>query len=99
MAKNDIYLDYDGLATASQKLRTERDNFDTAIQKMTEIVNSLPDVWGGETSEKYIDQFADLTPGFEAARDLVEDIAYQMDSIVSTVQDTDSGMAGQVGVK
>jgi len=66
---------------------------------MTEIVNSLPDVWRGETSEKYIDQFADLTPGFEATRDLVEDIADQMDSIVSTVQDTDSGMAGQVGVK
>jgi len=99
MANKGIYLDYDGLATASQKLRTEKENFDAAIKSMAEIVNALPEVWEGETSMKYIDQFADLTPGFEATRDLIEEIAAQMDSIVATVQDTDSGMASQVGVK
>jgi len=91
--------DYDGLATASQKLRTEKENFDAAIRSMAEVVNALPEVWEGETSMQYIDQFADLTPGFEAARDLIEDIATQMDKIVATVQDKDSSMAGQVGVR
>jgi len=91
--------DYDGLATASQKLRTEKENFDAAIRSMAEVVNALPEVWEGETSMQYIDQFVDLTPGFEAARDLIEDIATQMDKIVATVQDKDSSMAGQVGVR
>ena len=41
--------DHDGLATASQKLRTEKENFDAAIRSMAEVVNALPEVWEGES--------------------------------------------------
>lgn len=92
-------LDYTEMGNSAKKLDTEMGNFDDAIRNMQTIINSLPDIWEGETSEKYVEQFADLKPSFEKTRDLVGDIAEQMRDIVNAVKTADSDIAKKVGVK
>lgn len=94
-----IKLDYAQMAEASSKLRTEEGNFSTAITNMERTINGLKDVWEGTTSQKYATQFSQLKPSFNDTKDLIEDLAKQLDAIVKTVKDTDTQMASKVGVK
>lgn len=99
MANNgDLRLDYEGMASASKKLIKESEDFDNCITNMRNVINSLPDIWAGKASVKYMEQFDDLEPSFKETKELIEKLAAQMDSIVKAMQDSDQAVADQVGV-
>ena len=59
-------------------------------------MDSIPDFWTEDTSDKYIEQYDLLKPSLEEAVQLVADMADQMLKVSSNFGDADSGMAGQM---
>lgn len=93
---NGIKMDYEEMADSSKKLLAEGEAMSDCINKITEVVEHLPDIWTAETADRYVEQYSSLKPSLEDAMQLIYDMAKQMDQIVSNFQETDSGMAGQM---
>lgn len=67
------------MADIAKMIREEHRSFVDSFDRMKKLVNSLPDVWTGDASEKYLAQFEDLTPGFNSTCEVIFDIATQID--------------------
>lgn len=78
------------------KLQAEGDAMSECIEKITSIVNALPEIWQAETGTKYVEQYFDLEPGLKETVELISDMVTQMNQISTNFQDTDTGMAGQM---
>jgi len=57
-----LMLDYEALGTEATKLQTEGDNMSDCIDKISRIVNGLPDIWQAETGRRYEQQYGELDP-------------------------------------
>lgn len=91
-----LSIDYEEMSNAANKLNTEWDTMTACIDKITSVVDSLPDFWQADTATRYMEQFDELKPGLNEAVQLIADMAEQMTQISSNFQETDSGMAGQM---
>ncbi|MCI9465006.1 MAG: WXG100 family type VII secretion target [Lachnospiraceae bacterium] len=91
-----LMLDYDAISQEATKLQTEGDTMSDCIDKITNIVNGLPDIWQADTGTKYVEQYNELEPSLREAVQLIDDMVTQMNQISTNFQDTDSGMAGQM---
>lgn len=91
-----LMLNYEAIGQEATKLKTEGGNMSDAINKITNIVNGLPDIWQADTGRKYVDQYAELEPNLQKTVELIDDMVEQMNQIATNFQDTDSGMAGQM---
>ncbi|MDO4304862.1 MAG: WXG100 family type VII secretion target [Bacillota bacterium] len=91
-----LMLDYEALGTEATKLQTEGDNMSDCIDKISRIVNGLPDIWQAETGRRYVQQYGELEPSLKETVQLISDMVAQMNQIATNFQDTDTGMAGQM---
>lgn len=91
-----LNIDYSEMADAARKLNVEWDTMSGCIQKITDVVNSIPEFWQAETATKYMQQYEELQPGLTDAVELIADLAKQMEDISTNFQETDTGMAGQI---
>ena len=91
-----LMFDYEALAAEAAKLQAEGDAMSECIEKITSIVNALPEIWQAETGTKYVEQYFDLEPGLKETVELISDMVTQMNQISTNFQDTDTGMAGQM---
>lgn len=88
-----LMIDYEALAAEAAKLQAEGDAMSECIEKITSIVNALPEIWQAETGTKYVEQYFDLEPGLKETVELISDMVTQMNQISTNFQDTDTGMA------
>ena len=91
-----LKLDYEQLAASATRLKEEMDVFTECIENMSTVIDGLPDIWEAQSCDRYVEQFADLKPGFESTRDLIGEMAEQMSKIAQNFADTDADMAGQI---
>ena len=91
-----LRLDYEALAIAAGKLRTEGETFETCIGEMTTVVNGLPDIWEAETCDQYVEQYNEASKTLKDVRDLIEDMALQMEKISANFAQADSDMRSQM---
>ena len=91
-----LRLDYEQLDASAKKLMEEMEAFNQCISNMSTVVDGLPDIWEAQTCDRYVEQFADLKPGFEATRDLIGEMSEQMSKIAQNFADADADMAGQM---
>lgn len=91
-----LMINYGAIAQEAAKLTTEGTNMSEAINRITNIVNGLPDIWQATTGTKYVDQYNELSPHLEEVVHLIEDMVTQMNQIAANFQETDSGMANQM---
>lgn len=91
-----LMIDYEALATEATKLQSEGDAMSDCIDKISTIVNALPDIWQAETGTKYVEQYNELEPSLKETVQLITDMVTQMNQISTNFQDTDTGMAGQM---
>ncbi len=92
-----IRLNAEGLSNSATQLRTQGNEFESLINQMQQVVNSLPESWEGAAAESYVDQFASLKPGLDQTRQLIESIALQIEQTLSAAQELDATIAGKFG--
>ena len=92
-----LRVDYDELAVSAKALRTEGDNFEDCIDKMQTTINGLPDIWEAETSTQYVTQFTEArTKSLDKVREMIEDMATQMEKISDNFAKADADMKSQM---
>lgn len=91
-----LMLDYEAIASEAAKLQSEGETMSDCIDKISNIVNGLPEIWQADTGRRYVEQYSELEPSLKEATQLIFDMVTQMNQISTNFQDTDSGMAGQM---
>lgn len=91
-----LRLDYEALADASKTLIEQGDIFEECIERMSQVIDSLPDIWEAETCDRYVEQFGDAKPTLTDVREMIQDMADQMQKISDNFRDADADMASQM---
>ena len=94
--KNMLRVDYEALAAGSKTLQDQGAIFEECIDRMRQVIEGLPDVWEADTSKRYVAQFQEAAPGLRNVRQMIEDMAVQMQKISDNFAQADSDMAGQM---
>lgn len=80
------------------QFRTEGSTFEGVITKMQGLINNLQQEWEGEASKKFEQQFSSLKPSFNNMRQLIDDIAGQLDATARAVEELDHNISSKFGV-
>lgn len=91
-----IRLNAEGLTYASSQLKSQGNELEGLIKQMQNVINHLDESWEGEAAVAYREQFASLRPGLDKTRQLVEDIALQIDQTLQAAQELDSSIASKL---
>lgn len=91
-----LKVDYEALDDAAKTLKAQGETFAECIQIMTDVVNGLPDIWVADTCDKYVEQYNDAEKTLQEVRQLIEDMAVQMNTISENFHTADTDMAGQM---
>lgn len=91
-----LRLDYEELERASGQLKAEGDTFEGCIETMTSVVNGLPDIWEADTCDKYVEQYNEAKKTLDEVRELIQDMAEQMDKIAANFRQADQDMSRQM---
>lgn len=94
--KNMLRVDYEALAAGSKTLQDQGAIFEECIDRMRQVIEGLPDVWEADTSKRYVEQFQEAETGLKNVRQMIEDMAVQMQKISDNFAQADSDMAGQM---
>lgn len=94
--KNMLRVDYEALAAGSKTLQDQGAIFEECIDRMRQVIEGLPDVWEADTSKRYVEQFQEAEAGLKNVRQMIEDMAVQMQKISDNFAQADSDMAGQM---
>ena len=86
------------MRTRAGNFRTEGSNVDQTISKMQSLINELNTEWEGQAAQKFTDQFNQLKPSFIKMKDLINDVATQLDQTANAVEQMDREIAGKFGV-
>ena len=79
--------------------RTEGGNVDSVINKMQGLIGELRSEWEGQAAQKFDEQFQQLKPSFIKMKDLIGDIAMQLDQTANAVEQMDREIASKFGVQ
>ena len=91
-----LRVDYEGLADSSATLIEQGNIFEECIGVMTSEVEGLPDIWEADTCDKYVEQYNEAKGTLNDVRDLIQEMAEQMQKISDNFRDADVDMAGQM---
>ena len=91
-----LKLDYEALESSSKTLKEQGDTFEECIGEMSRVVEGLPDIWEADTCDKYVEQYTSAKKTLDDVRDLIQEMAEQMDKIAKNFRDADTDMAGQM---
>ena len=69
-----LRLDYEALADSSRTLIEQGDIFEECIERMTQVIDALPDIWEAETCDRYVEQFAESKPTLNEVRNMIQEM-------------------------
>jgi len=67
----------------------------TMISTLDTLLENLQSEWEGSASEAYAEKYAELKPGFEAAENLLGEIAAALNSVADAMEEMDTTIADQ----
>lgn len=76
------------------RYRVEASNVESVIQNMDQLLGILQSEWEGQASQSYAQRYQELKPGFQRAKELIEEIAQALDKTAMTFEETDAAIAG-----
>jgi len=91
-----IQVTPDMLRTKSGDVRRCRGEHDTNIQKLTQIVNSLNEVWRGGAQDAFVERFRSMEPTFREFSEMLEGYAKLMDTAARELEQTDQTLKSQM---
>ncbi len=92
---NQIRMTPDTMRSRAAEYRMQGGVVQEVIGKMDTLLQNLQGEWEGEASAAYAERYNELKPGFEKARELIEEIAVALEKTAQIVETTDSEIAAQ----
>ena len=92
-----IRLNAEGLTNSSTQLKGKGNEFESWINEVQALINSLPESWEGAAAEAYAEQFNQLKPSLIQTRELIETFATQIDQTLAAAQELDANIASKLG--
>jgi len=83
------------MRTRAGEVRNQGEVFQEVINRMQGIINELQSEWEGQASRAFAEQFERLRPAFNDMRELVGDIAMQLDGTANAVEQLDQDIASR----
>lgn len=75
--------------------RNAEAEYNEVVINMGNLISMLQEEWEGQASQSFAAQFEGLKPSFESMRQLIEDIAGQLDATANAVEQLDSDIASK----
>ena len=91
-----LKVDYAELEFAARTLLDQGDIFEECINTLSGVVGGLSDIWKTEICKKYVSEYNEAKKILDDVRDLIRDMAEQMQTIASHCSDTDGDIPGQI---
>ena len=79
-----LRLDYEALADSSRTLIEQGDIFEECIERMTQVIDALPDIAEA------------IWTRYMPSRNMIQEMAEQMQKISDNFREADADMAGQM---
>ena len=77
------------------EVRQQRDTFEDVINRMQGLIDALQGEWEGQASAAYAEQWANLRPSFNQAKEVMGDLAQQLDGTAAAMEDMDQQIASK----
>lgn len=87
-----IRISPDSMRERAGEYSAEADKLNDIIARMDTLLTVLQDEWEGASSEAYAAKFAELRPGFQAAEELIRDIAESLTKTANVLEETDANI-------
>jgi WXG100 family type VII secretion target len=84
------------LRARATELRTYAASHADAVDRVTNLVNRLPDVWTGTAEKKLVASFQELASGFENFDDTLEAFAVALETAASDMEDADNAILAKI---
>ena len=91
-----IQINPDELRTQASQLRGYAEQHDEIIQRLTNLVASLDEVWQGEAQSAFIRRFQDSQSIFNSFDEALESFAEIMDSSADQMESTDQSLKQRI---
>jgi WXG100 family type VII secretion target len=86
------------MRTRAGEFNTEGAHVNDTITKMQSLIDALQTEWEGSAATAFAQQFASLKPSFQKMKELIEDIAKQLQGTATAVEQMDAEIAGKFSV-
>ena len=90
---NQIRITPDQMRVRAKEYRVEAGTGEGTIKKLDALLKQLQSEWEGDASEAFAARYTELRPGFEKAKDLIQEIAIALDATANIVEQTDEEIA------
>lgn len=80
----------------SQKYAEESQQVNDQIGRLNVMIQNLTEIWKGQSSEAFAEQYESLRPSFEAMERLLQDISTQLANTADALEDADKQIANQI---
>ncbi len=98
MAK--LMIDYDGLERNRNSIMREKEQFETSVRNLENIITEIQSNWVGKSSNAYAKQFEHLkATGLTKVSQLLEEIANQLNQVTQNSDSFDDELAGSFTVE
>lgn len=84
------------LETMSSRYSEESGQVGEQIGRLNGMIKQLEEMWEGEASRAFAQQYEELKPSFEQMQKLLEDIAGQLSSTAKALEEADRQIASQI---
>lgn len=84
------------LESMSSRYTEESGQVGEQISRLNSMIKQLEEMWEGEASRAFSQQYEELKPSFEQMQKLLEDIAGQLSSTAKALEDADRQIASQI---
>ncbi|MGT2930059.1 WXG100 family type VII secretion target [Streptococcus dentasini] len=92
-----IKLTPDELRTSAQKYTQGSQSVQDVLTSLTNEQAVISENWDGSAFDAFETQFNDLSPKVSQFAELLESINTQLNSVASTIEETDNDIASQIG--
>ncbi|KMM37261.1 WXG100 family type VII secretion target [Guptibacillus hwajinpoensis] len=84
------------LVAMSNRYSTESGRVGEQIGNLDGMINELRDMWEGQSSVAFSEQYEALKPSFQQMQHLLEEISTQLRSTANSLEDADAQIANQI---
>ena len=92
----EIRISPDMLTSRASEVRGLRGEHEQTIQRLTNLVNGLNDIWTGEAQNAFVERYRSMEATFKNFSELLEGYAKLMDTAANQMRETDQALKGQM---
>ncbi|MDL4840547.1 WXG100 family type VII secretion target [Aquibacillus rhizosphaerae] len=84
------------LEAMGDRYAMESGQVEDQIGRLDQMIGNLNDMWDGQSSEAFSDQYQELRPSIDQMKILLLDVSNQLKKTSAALQDADAQIAGQI---